>query len=278
MTTINFNIIAPPAALQRDVECIRVATTAGNQPLQVKVCPSGYPGIVFQLASDRQAAIDRIAIRSGEASAIPILFLHGQGSEPSIMHFRGTPYTTIQMVLKPHALYSVFGWDAAEYNQGLLTPEQFEAVELERELLEDTSLDHRVERLNQFLINQLKRTNRRDELIERAIQYIGEHLITITVQELTAQFHLSERQFQKRFASVVGMTPQLFIRVRRVNEALRFMHSGQYERLSDVAYALNYYDQSHFIRDMKSFSWVSPKHIAMKVSEFHSDLAGSSYI
>ncbi|MCU6709948.1 helix-turn-helix domain-containing protein [Paenibacillus sp. J5C_2022] len=74
------------------------------------------------------------------------------------------------------------------------------------------------------------------------------------------------------------MPPQLFIRVRRVNEALRMMHSGSYERLSDVAYALNYYDQSHFIRDMKMFSWVSPKHMAMKVSEFHSDLTGSSYL
>ncbi|MGG0936716.1 helix-turn-helix domain-containing protein [Brevibacillus centrosporus] len=98
------------------------------------------------------------------------------------------------------------------------------------------------------------------------------------MQDLVAAFHISERQFQKRFARVVGISPQLFIRVRRVNEALRLMHSGWYERLSDVAYTLNYYDQSHFIRDMKSFSWVSPKHIAMKVSEFHSDLAGSSYL
>lgn len=278
MTTINFNVLPPPPVLNRDVECLRIATYSGNRPLEVKVCPSGYPGIVFQLAADHNAAIDKITIRIAETSQIPILFIHGQGSEPSVMHFRGTPYTTIQMVLKPHALYSLFGWDAAKYKQGLLTPDQFDAVELERQLLTANSTEERVFLLNHFLINQLKLTNKRDELIELALDLIRENIVSITVQDLVAALHISERQLQKRFARVVGISPQLFIRVRRINEALRLMHSGRYERLSDVAYALNYYDQSHFIRDMKSFSWVSPKHIAMKVSEFHSDLAGSSYL
>jgi AraC-like DNA-binding protein len=278
MTTIHFNVLSPPPALDRDVECVRISTYTGEQPLEVKVCPSGYPGIVFQLAADQRAAIASIAIRTAETSRIPILFMHGQGSEPSVMHFRGMPFTTIQWVLKPHALYSLFGWNAAQYNHGLLTPAQYDAVELERAMMTMNSNDERVSLLNDFLIHQLKRTQKRDELIERALHHIREHIVSVTVQDLLAAFHISERQFQKRFARVVGIPPQLFIRVRRVNEALRLMHSGQYERLSDIAYALNYYDQSHFIRDMKSFSWVSPKHIAMRVSDFHSDIAGSSYI
>ncbi|QJD83919.1 helix-turn-helix domain-containing protein [Cohnella herbarum] len=278
MTTINFKVVPPSPALSRDIECLRISTYAGHQPLEVKVCPSGYPGIVFQLAADTKAAIECIAIRSAQTFNIPFLFLHGQGSEPSIMRFRGAPYTTIQLVFKPHALYSLFGWDAAGHNQGLLAPDQFNAVELEKQLLSADSTDERIDLLYDFIMNALKQNNRRDELIESVLDYIRDHIATITLQDLLAVFYISERQFQKRFARVVGMPPNLFIRVRRVNEALRLMHSGQYERLSDVAYALNYYDQSHFIRDMKMFSWVSPKHIAMKVSEFHSDLAGSSYL
>jgi len=278
MKTIHFNVLPPPPALSRDIECLRIANHTGDQPLEVKVCPSGYPGIVFQLAADNNSAIESIAIRSGQASNIPILFLHGQGSEPSIMRFRDKPYTTIQVVLKPHALYSLFGWDAAAHHQSLLSSGQFDAAELERQLLSICSIEERVFLLSQFLITMLKQTNKRDELIELSLDYIRDHITSISAQELVAAFHISERQFQKRFARVVGMPPHLYIRVRRVNEALRLMYSGQYERLSDVAYALNYYDQSHFIRDMKLFSWVSPKHIAMKVSEFHNDLAGASYL
>ncbi len=257
---------------------MRIAEHTGNQPLEVKVCPSGYPGIVFQLAADRTAAIESIAIRSAASSDVPVLFLHGQGSEPSVMRFRGAPYTTIQVVFKPHALYTLFGWDASEYCQGLLSAAQFAAVKLENQLMSASSTDERVSLLVSFLEEKGKQANKRDELIEQSLDYIKEHIPSVSVNDLIKALHISERQFQKRFTRVVGIPPHLFIRVRRVNEALRMMHSGQYERLSDVAYALNYYDQSHFIRDMKSFSWVSPKHIAMKVSEFHNDLAGSSYL
>lgn len=278
MTTIQFNVLTPPPALSRDVECLRISTYTGNEPLEVKVCPSGYPGLVFQLASDHQAAIQSIAIRSAQTSDIPRLFMHGQGSQPSIMRFRASPYTTIQWVFKPHALYSLFGWNAADHSQGLLAPDQFGAVELEEQLLSASSTDERVYLIQQHLLTLLKQANRRDELIESILDYIRSHVASITVQAIIAAFPISERQFQKRFARVVGISPHLYIRVRRINEALRLMHSGQYERLTDVSYALNYYDQSHFIRDMKLFSWVSPKHIEMNVSEFHSDLAGSSYL
>ncbi|WNQ09869.1 AraC family transcriptional regulator [Paenibacillus aurantius] len=278
MTTIRFTVMPPPEALIQDVECIRLASHSGYQPLEVKVCPGGYPGLVFQLAADRKAAIESIAIRSGQTSDIPLLFLHGQGSQPSIMRFRGAPYTTIQVVFKPHALYSVFGWDASLFNQALSPPDGFGALDLQNQLEEQSSDEERINRLLHFLMVTKQQYGKQDELIERTLGYIREEIASVSVKELIAAFSISERQFQKRFLRAVGMTPQLFIRIRRVNEALRMMHSGEYERLSDVAYALNYYDQSHFIREMKSFSWVSPKHMTMRVSEFHSDLAGSSYL
>lgn len=278
MRTINFTVLPPPKVLRRDIECLRIASHTGSEALDVKVCPNGLPGIVFQLSTDASAAIESIATRSAQISNIPILFLHGQGSEPSVMHFRNKPYTTIQVVFKPHALYTLFGMDASSLNQGFLMPDQFGAKELEKQLLATKTNAERITMLGEFLITKLEKTNKRDELIEQALGFIRLHISTVTVKDLLSAFHISERQFQKRFARVVGMPPQLYIRVKRVNEALRMMNTGQYERFSDIAYALNFYDQSHFIRDIKAFSWVTPKSITNKVSEFHSDEAGSSYL
>jgi hypothetical protein len=56
----------------------RDATYTGNQPLEVKVCPSGYPGIVFHLAADNTAVIESIELRNAQTSQIPILFLGNQ--------------------------------------------------------------------------------------------------------------------------------------------------------------------------------------------------------
>lgn len=76
----------------------------------------------------------------------------------------------------------------------------------------------------------------------------------------------------------VGVTPQFYIRVRRFNEAIRLMDTGKFEKLSEIAYALNFYDQSHFIRDFKQFSGITPRGIYQKVEQFFRDQVGASYL
>jgi len=70
---------------------------------------------------------------------------------------------------------------------------------------------------------------------------------------------------------------QLYLRVKRFNEAARLMKTGQFETLIDVAYALNFYDQSHFVRDIKAFSGITPKSLSQKEDAFHG-VAGYSYL
>jgi len=41
--------------------------------------------------------------------------------------------------------------------------------------------------------------------------------------------------------------------------------ANQFERLSDLAYDLNFVDQSHFIKDIKAFSGYAPKHLVKAV-------------
>lgn len=59
---INFRMAPVPEALSRDIECIRVAEYSGTEPLEVKICPSGYPGMVFQIAEGKTAAIEKLSI------------------------------------------------------------------------------------------------------------------------------------------------------------------------------------------------------------------------
>ena len=279
MNSMTSNIFSPSEFLKRDVECIRLITYPGNQALAIKVLPKGLPGLVFQLGQDG-SAIDTIATPSAQFSALPVLFLHGSGSEPSVMHFKKGPYTTIQVVFKPQALYTLFGLDAVAFSckpSIHLGATEFGGETLETQLIKTPLDSERIVLLETFLVEKLKQSGTRDKMIEESLDQIHNNIGSTTVQSLLEQLNISERQFQKRFARVVGCSPKRYIRVTRVNEALKLMNSGNYERLSDVAYALNFYDQSHFIREMKTFSWVSPKNLTQKVIEFHQDQAGASY-
>ncbi|HZG78956.1 MAG TPA: AraC family transcriptional regulator [Paenibacillus sp.] len=277
MESIRFTFIQPCPELSRDIECIRIATQTASHAAEVKTCPSGYPGIVFHLAEDGLGAIESISTRASRTTALPALFLHGQDAEPSVMRFRAIPYTTIQVVFKSHALYSLFGWDAARLRGRWLPAVRFGASELERSLLSTSADAERVRSIERFLTERLALANRRDELVERMVEFMRERIAELSVSRAVAAFPISERQFQKRFARVVGLPPQLFVRLLRANEAIRLMESGRFERLSDVAHEMNYYDQSHFIREIRTFSWVNPKQLYGKEEELHVDETGASY-
>lgn len=277
MSKITFSVFPTAPALIRDVEVIRLSVHTGMEALTIKTCPNGLPGIVFQIGQGG-SAISSISTRSTKAENMPVLFLHGIGAEPSVMQFKAGSFSTIQVVFKPHALYSVFHIDSSTLHGGFWLPNEFGGDHLTNQLVSARSDGERITILSEFLIARLTQGVRRDELVEASLTSIHTHIETISVPKLAESFNLSQRQFEKRFSRVVGIPPKLYIRIKRVNEALHLIGTGQYERLSDIAYALNFYDQSHFIREIKSFSWVAPTSIAQKVSEFRQDQTGASYL
>lgn len=79
-----------------------------------------------------------------------------------------------------------------------------------------------------------------------------------TVGELTDRVGLSARRFIDVFTAEVGLTPKLYARVRRFQEVVRRVHARREVDWTRVATACGYYDQSHFIRDFRAFSGLSP--------------------
>ena len=278
---VDFTIVQPSEVLKGVIECFRLATYTANEKLAIRVCPNGMPGIVFQHRQGK-SAIESIVADSGRVVYTPLMFVHGQVTEVTIMNIRG-PFTTIQAVLKPYALKTLFGLHASELTNGSTTlvrlcPGVPEAVDLDRNLVESNDDTERIALFGRFLETLVTVGHTRDLLVEKSIELVSRNITTVTVNVLCRLLRLSERQFERRFLKTVGISPQLYIRMRRVNEALRLMDTSKFERLSDVAYELNYYDQSHFIRDVKTFSGTTPKSIAQKVNDFHNDMVGSSYL
>ncbi|MCI0711309.1 MAG: AraC family transcriptional regulator [Chloroflexi bacterium] len=268
MTAIKFDILPPPAALKNDVECFRAIEYSGDEGPSINVCISGLPGIVFQ-HHHGCSPIERIVTPSGSISDVPTLYIYGQITQPGIMKHKAGPYTMTQVVLKPHALNTLLSLNAAELtNTGLLPLDDLYAGDLNDQLLEaDNQQDH-IALLTKFLLDSRARAQSRDKLVEESLRAIHKNAVSITVCSLLAHLNLSERQFERRFIQTVGLAPQFYIRVKRFNEAVRLMKTGRFERLTDVAHALNFYDQSHFIRDIKAFSGITPKSLSQKVNDF----------
>jgi AraC-like DNA-binding protein len=278
MAQISFTVTEPPPALCGDVECFRTATYTGSDGLEIIVCPSGLPGIVFQHNNHGQSAIKDLIGHAGPTSVVPTSFIYGQGTGVSVMHFLPGPYTTIQVILKPHALHCLFGLRPVALNDSLVDLQEYAGPNLPHQLLAASSKETCIALLREFLLAKLADGRPRDTVIEHALRYIDENIGEATIKSLLDESGLSERHFERRFQDVVGLTPQFYLRVKRFTEATRLMKTGDYETLATVAQAVNFYDQSHFIRDMKEFSGITPRSLSQKVSDFHQDQGGVSYL
>jgi AraC-like DNA-binding protein len=275
MSSLQFTILPAPEILKNDVECLRIAEYSGEEAVAISVSPNGVPGIVFHLNNGR-SALEQIITHSGRTSCPPPLFLYGPGIEPSVMHFKSGSSTTMQVIFKPHALKTLLGINASLLSNGWTELHEFWVEDLESQLIEAKNEMERITLLTSFLLAKFKQAKPRDPLVEESLRLIHQNSGALHVKDLLDSLHISERQFERRFTQTVGLSPHVYIRVKRFNEAIRLIKTRQFERLTDVACALSFFDQSHFIRDIKAFSGMTPKSLSQKQDDFYHDQAGYS--
>lgn len=91
----------------------------------------------------------------------------------------------------------------------------------------------------------------------------------VAISDVTEQISLSPRRFIQVFKEEVGLTPKRYCRIRRFQEVLKLIGSGQQVDWTDVAMACGYFDQAHFIHDFRSFSGLNPTTYLTHRGEHH---------
>ncbi len=267
---MKYKFVAIPELLREHIEAIIVTRHNGETDMAVNVCLNALPGIVFQHSNGR-SPVDKMTTSSGSRVDTPTLFVYGQMTERSTMSYKKEPFTATTIFLKPHALQTLLGVNASALTDNLVDLCEFSAGNLNMQLLEAKNEQMRLTLLTDFLTSKLRQATTQDRLIEESLRIIHNNVSRATVKYLLECLNISERQFEKRFNQTVGLSPQFYIRVKRFTEAIELMKTGHYQRLTDVAHALNFYDQSHFVKDIKAFSGITPRSLFQKVDEFHSD-------
>lgn len=80
--------------------------------------------------------------------------------------------------------------------------------------------------------------------------------ITLSVEELAAKTGLNPYSFIRKYARLYGLTPHADIVNRRVQRAILLFESNL--DLISIAYECGFSDQSHFNKQFKLYSGVSP--------------------
>ncbi|NNF19890.1 MAG: AraC family transcriptional regulator [Flavobacteriaceae bacterium] len=80
----------------------------------------------------------------------------------------------------------------------------------------------------------------------------------IDIKSLSEKVAISQRQLERKFRNVIGISPKQYFRLLRINKVVQALQSGTALDLTSVAYHCGYYDQAHFIKDFKLITGIKP--------------------
>jgi AraC-like DNA-binding protein len=102
------------------------------------------------------------------------------------------------------------------------------------------------------------KTPRRVPTIDYALNHLHQSPGTTTIAALTRDIGISPRRLSQIFREHIGVSPKLYCRIQRFQQAVQQIHRGDDIHWAELAILCGYYDQSHFANDFHAFSGLSP--------------------
>ncbi len=136
-----------------------------------------------------------------------------------------------------------------------------DAALLRERLIATPAWPRRIEIVEDFLLARLRPT----PLTLMPVLHVAEHQPSLRVSEAAELTGLSPKRLIATFRHEIGLTPKAYLRVRRLQSALRLLDAGTGDG-ADVAATLGYFDQPHFVREFRGFTSVTPTQYALRRS------------
>lgn len=119
---------------------------------------------------------------------------------------------------------------------------------------ESNDFESRVRNANQLIRERCElHTDTGRSICAFALEYIRSNPHS-KVRDLTRVTGYSTRWLERLFNENLGCTPREIIRITRFNRFLSLLRRDNSSSLTTLAFECGYYDQSHLIRDFRSFS------------------------
>lgn len=259
--------IQPPAHLKNVINEFWSATIPSTVSGvdEYKILADGAPGIIFQHHNGNSNLF------RGQDTALPISFIYGQkNGAPCTNYIHGASFI-FGVNFQPAAVKKLFLINTSELTNTLVELRNFFSVHFTEKLLDASSIQQLVDLFSQEISQKLLNSKNQSS-IEESVNLIRNSAFKINSALLAQQSLLSRRQFQRKFKEYVGICPETYSRIVKFQNSIHLIKTGQFNKLNDIAYRIGYADHSHFGREFKLFSSLTPKEfLALQHSENDAD-------
>ncbi|OXM86990.1 helix-turn-helix domain-containing protein [Paenibacillus rigui] len=132
--------------------------------------------------------------------------------------------------------------------------------------MEKLHFEERITRFEQRLLPMLIEAEAPQGLVDYCVNRIHQTLGNVGINDLAEESGYSSRYVRKRFEDRLGISPKLYSRIIRFQHVLYYVMK-QYTMLTDAVNLQGYYDQSHFVKEFKQFTLITPMQMVHKVRQ-----------
>lgn len=243
--------------LEPFINCVMLReVTDPSAHLNIPLYADGYPGIMFQQASNGFYLQPR-------GKKLSELFLYGQTLDPVSLEAKGA-FRFVVVQLYPFASKYLLGIDPKVLNDDcydLLQVRDINAQGILEQLKATQSVPEQIALISD-LMRQLIKAQKADpdDRIQLAIDRIIKERGQVTIKSLLQDLPLSERSFERNFQAQVGLSPKQFARIVQFQRSLHQLNESSYNRLVEIGLDSGFADQSHFIRTFKKYTGQTPSY------------------
>ena len=162
---------------------------------------------------------------------------------------------------RPGGAFPFFGPPARAFDNAHLSLEDIwggDAERLHQRLVQPPAPEDKFEILQTALIGAAPRAFEHHPVVAQALATFARAPHRASVARLAAEAGVSHKRLIKLFTDEVGFTPKLYLRVIRFQRVLMRIFQAPTVDWGDVVERHGYFDQSHFIRDFREFSGLTP--------------------
>lgn len=254
---MDYQVYTPAVELNQFVKCFWTLEDEGlEEPVRQRIVPDGCMELIFHYGD-----LYKQHFEDGSSIVQPRSFVFGQISR--FIEIEPTGVSGIVAArFHPDGLTPFLSMPVSELeNKAVGIGQVFgeKGIALEKDVLAANNNQDRIKLIEVFLLSALTDPQTIDHITKSCVESIFRSQGQLDVVELADGLKINRRNMERKFASVIGMSPKQLSRVVRLQATLKMLEQKKFTSLTSLAYENGYYDQSHFIKDFKEFTGTSPK-------------------
>lgn len=269
-----FNEIAPGSKLKPFIKCLYFYQSDSALDYDDIVFPSGNMEVIFNLGSGNWQAK-----KDDSYYTTPPVEFWGQITKPLAIKSIGRN-TMFGVRFYPHTAAYFFNEKLSEFNNEVVNAADIfgpSLKQLHERLLETPGMEMRVRLAEDYFADRPHLSEKRHhklKLVGGFINSLVNETGTSRITDVSARNRISSRYLNMLITEYTGLQPKLLTKINRFQHSLALVNSSR-QNFTNIAFESGYFDQSHFIREFKSFTGITPNTFAANASPINQILAGN---